>query len=156
MRHLFLHQPVYISENLYVIDLALSKISILVFYLRIFPHEWFRYTAFGTIAMITTSTIIIFLMTVFSCHPIAYFWDRDLGGKCLDVNALAYANSGMSIVQDLIIVALPIPVLFGLNMSTKKKIGVGLMFAVGSLYVSRISTSLVFLTLTKLAAVSYP
>jgi len=83
--------------------------------------------------MIATSTIIIFLMTVFSCHPVAYFWDRDLHGQCLDVNALAYANSGMSIAQDLIIIALPLPVLTKLNISTKKKVGVAIMFAVGSL-----------------------
>lgn len=83
--------------------------------------------------MIATSTIIIFLMTISSCHPVAYFWDRDLHGQCLDVNALAYANSGMSIAQDLIIIALPLPVLTKLNMSMKKKIGVGFMFAVGSL-----------------------
>jgi hypothetical protein len=72
-------------------------------------------------------------MTVFSCHPVAYFWDRDLHGQCLDVNALAYANSGMSIAQDLIIIALPLPVLTKLNMCMKKKIGVGFMFAIGSL-----------------------
>jgi hypothetical protein len=72
-------------------------------------------------------------MTVFSCHPVAYFWDRDLHGQCLDVNALAYANSGMSIAQDLIVIALPLPVLTKLNMSMKKKIGVVFMFAVGSL-----------------------
>ena len=83
--------------------------------------------------MITTSTITIFLMTVFSCHPVAYFWDRDLHGQCLDINALAYANSGMSIAQDLIVIALPLPVLTKLNMSMKKKIGVVFMFAVGSL-----------------------
>lgn len=86
--------------------------------------------------MIAISTIIIFLMTVFSCHPVAYFWDRDLHGQCLDVNALAYANSGMSIVQDLIIIALPLPALTRLNMSTKRKAGVGVMFALGSLYVA--------------------
>lgn len=127
------HLIVYISENLYVIDLALSKISIVVFYLRIFPDNWFRYAALVTIVMITISTTIIFLMTVFSCHPVAYFWDKNLRGKCIDINSLAYANSGMSIAQDLIIIALPIPILLKLNISTKKKIGVGFMLTIGSL-----------------------
>jgi hypothetical protein len=126
-------QLVYISENIYAVDLALSKIAISGFYLRIFPHKRFRYAAFGTIAMIPISTAIIFFATVFSCNPVAYFWDRDLHGTCLNVNALAYANSGMSIAQDLIIVALPLPVLHRLHMSLKKKIGVGIMLGVGSL-----------------------
>lgn len=51
----------------------------------------------------------------------------------MDLNRLAYANSAMSIIQDLLIVILPLPVLVKLNMGRKKKIGVGFMFAVGSL-----------------------
>ena len=117
-----------------MVDLALTKISVLVLYLRIFPNESFRYAASATIGMIALSTTIIFFMTVFSCHPVAFFWNRDIrGGTCLNINTLAYANSAMSIIQDLLIVALPLSVLAKLNMGTKKKIGVGFMFAIGSL-----------------------
>jgi hypothetical protein len=117
-----------------VITLASTKISVLLLYLRIFPQKLFRRAAFATIGMIILSATIIFFMTVFSCHPVAFFWNRDIrGGTCLNVNKLAYANSAMSIIQDLLIVALPLPVLAKLNMGRKKKIGVGFMFAVGSL-----------------------
>jgi hypothetical protein len=122
----------WISESVYVLDLGLTKISILVFYLRIFPHRIFRYAAFATIGMIMVSMMLIFFLTLFSCHPVSYFWDKDQHGRCLDVNALAYANSSMSIVQDLIITILPLPILANLNIGTKKKIGVSFMFAVGS------------------------
>jgi hypothetical protein len=118
---------------MYVVDVALSKVSILAFYLRIFPHTGFRYAAYGTIAMIAASTIIIFFITVFACDPVPYFWDKDLHGQCINLGALAYANGGLNIAQDLIIFALPLPVLTKLNMTTKRKIGVGFMFALGSL-----------------------
>lgn len=117
-----------------MVDLALTKISILALYLRIFPNDRFRYAAIATMGLIALSTTIIFFMTIFSCHPVAFFWNRDIRrGTCLNVNRLAYANSAMSIIQDLLIVALPLPVLVKLNMGRKKKIGVGFMFAVGSL-----------------------
>jgi hypothetical protein len=117
-----------------VITLASTKISVLLLYLRIFPHESFRRATFATIGMIALSTAIIFFMTVLSCHPVAFFWNRDIrGGTCINVNKLAYANSAMSIIQDLLIVALPLPVIVKLNMGRKKKIGVCFMFAVGSL-----------------------
>lgn len=117
-----------------MVDLALSKISILALYLRLFPHRSVRYAASATIVLIVLSTTILFFMTVFSCHPVGFFWNRDIrGGKCLDVNKLAYANSAMSIIQDLIIVAIPLPILAKLNMGMKKKIGVGVMFTLGSL-----------------------
>jgi hypothetical protein len=130
---MFSNKLVFIAENVYVWNLTITKLSLLVFYVRIFPYSWFRWASFATIALIGVSTTIISFMTIFSCHPVPYFWDRDLRGTCLNVNALAYANSGMSIAQDLIIVLLPIPVLSKLNMGVKKKIGVGLMFAIGSL-----------------------
>ena len=124
----------YIAESFYVVTLASTKISVLLLYLRIFPHQSVRYAAIATIGMIAISTTIIFFMTVFSCHPVTFFWNRDIrGGTCINVNKLAYANSAMSIIQDLLIVALPLPVLAKLNMGRKKKIGVGFMFAVGSL-----------------------
>jgi hypothetical protein len=88
----------------------------------------------ATIGLITLSTTIIFFMTIFSCHPVVFFWNKDIQrGTCLNVNTLAYANSAMSIFQDLLIILLPLPVLVKLNMGRKKKIGVGFMFAVGSL-----------------------
>jgi hypothetical protein len=125
---------VYVAESFYVVTLASTKISVLLLYLRIFPHEPFRYAASATIGMIALSTVVIFFMTVFSCHPVAFFWNRDIGGgTCININKLAYANSAMSIIQDLLIVALPLPVLVKLNMGKKKKIGVGFMFTVGSL-----------------------
>lgn len=117
-----------------MVDLAVTKISILALYLRLFPYKSVRYAALATIGLIALSTAILFFMTVFSCHPVSFFWNKDIrGGKCLNVNKLAYANSAMSIIQDLIIVAIPLPVLAKLNMGMKKKIGVGVMFTLGSL-----------------------
>jgi hypothetical protein len=49
------------------------------------------------------------------------------------VDALAYANSAMSMAQDIIIVVLPIPVVLNLNIVQHKKIGVAFMFALGGL-----------------------
>lgn len=66
----------------------------------------------------------------------AYFWDKDIkGGTCRDLNAISYANTSMSIIQDLLIITLPIPIVVKMNMDWKKKIGVAFMFALGGLYV---------------------
>jgi hypothetical protein len=42
------------------------------------------------------------------------------GGTCLDVNKLAYANGTMSMIQDVIVVLLPLPVVTKLNMSLQR------------------------------------
>jgi len=123
----------YIAENMYVWILASTKISILFFYLRVFPHEPMRFAFWGTMGLTTISTVTISLLTIFQCHPVSYFWNRDIhSGRCVDLNALAYANAAMSIIEDVLIVVLPIPIVAKLKMSLNKKLGIGLMFAIGS------------------------
>ena len=103
-------------------------------YLRIFPHNKLRYGAIAIISLIALSTTIILFTTIFSCHPVAFFWNKDIRrGTCLNINILAYANSAMSIIQDLLIITLPLPVIMKMKMEKKKKIGVGFMFAIGGL-----------------------
>ncbi|KAH7330522.1 hypothetical protein BKA65DRAFT_597565 [Rhexocercosporidium sp. MPI-PUGE-AT-0058] len=122
----------YIGENIYVAVLGLIKISILAFYLRIFQLQVpFRVAVYVTIVFIVLGTVTISLLTIFQCQPVAYFWDKDLHGTCLDLNALAYANSGLSIMQDFLIIGLPIRVVWKMNLDRKKKLSVAFMFALG-------------------------
>ncbi|KAH8784505.1 hypothetical protein F5882DRAFT_497558 [Hyaloscypha sp. PMI_1271] len=125
----------YIAENAYVISITLTKISVLFLYLRLFEHSpSFRYTAYGTIFFIALITVVLSSLTIFACEPVSFFWNRDIrGGRCLDIKAVAYAISAVGIVQDLVIVALPLPVLVKLQMSTRKKIGIGFMLILGGM-----------------------
>jgi hypothetical protein len=135
----------YISWSTYVIVLGLIKISLIMFYLQIFVERKFRIACYIILAYIAISTLAIFLATIFSCLPVKAFWNRDINGRCLDINALAYANSGSAIAQDIIILILPLSVIRKLQMKRYRKIAVGLMFSVGTLYVvppARLSHSL--------------
>jgi hypothetical protein len=132
------NNPVYIAANAYVVAITLAKISILFLYLRLFEHHpSFRLAAHITIFSTAVATLVLSFVTIFSCYPVAYFWDRDIkGGRCLNIQNVAYAVGALSIVEDLVIVALPFPVLVRLQMSTSKKVGIGVMFVLGGLYVS--------------------
>ncbi|KAJ4410796.1 hypothetical protein N0V91_001724 [Didymella pomorum] len=123
---------IYVCWNLYVITLGLVKISLVVFYLQVFEDRRFRIVCWAVIGFITLSTIIIQFLTIFACTPIQSFWDRDIKGKCLDVGAIGFANSALAITQDLIILIMPMPGLWGLQMKRWRKIAVAFMFAVGA------------------------
>lgn len=142
-------RTVYVAEIIYVVALALTKASILSMYLRIFwafpPFQVACYLALGFILL---PSAVITLVTIFSCRPVAYFWDRDVRvalaaasastgaaalPTCVDVGALAYANSGFAVAQDVVLIALPVGMLWRLNMSRRRKALVAVMFAVGSL-----------------------
>lgn len=125
----------YISEIIYVVVLALIKVSIVTMYLRIFwAYRPFYIACYVVLTFILLSSSIITILTILSCQPVEFFWNRDIaGGSCLDITALAYANSGLAVLHDLIIIILPIFMLWNLQMSRKKKVFIGVMFALGGI-----------------------
>lgn len=52
---------------------------------------------------------------------------------CLDLNALGYSSAGINILQDIVILIIPIPWLINLNCSRRKKIQILAMFGLGVL-----------------------
>ena len=115
--------PVYVSESLYLMTLTITKMSILLFYLRIFPRQGFRIATYLILVFVALSGIVVLFLQIFQCRPIAYNWDRSIkGGKCLDVNALTYSHAGMTILQDFAILVLPIPELIRLKMEKRQKL----------------------------------
>ncbi|KAH8677926.1 hypothetical protein BX600DRAFT_479436 [Xylariales sp. PMI_506] len=125
----------FIDESFYLAVLALCKVAILCFYLRIFPQKDFRKLVYGTIGLISVSTTVLIFLQIFQCTPINYNWEGWKGGfgsyKCLDVNSLSYAAAGISIGQDLLVLSLPLPLLIGLNTSWRRRAGIILMFSLG-------------------------
>ncbi len=86
-------------------------------------------------AFCAASGIAFAIVTVFQCHPIIYVWKKDLKGKCVNYNSVAWANAAVNILQDVIIIVLPMNELRHLQLNTRKKIGMYAMFGVGSLLV---------------------
>ncbi|POS73388.1 CFEM domain-containing protein [Diaporthe helianthi] len=125
----------YISEIVYVVVLALIKVSIVTMYLRIFwAYRPFYIACYFVLTFILLSSSIITVLTILSCRPVQFFWDRDIaGGSCLDITAIAYANSGLAVLHDVTIILLPMFMLWSLQMTRKKKFFIGVMFALGGI-----------------------
>ncbi|KAF1994515.1 hypothetical protein P154DRAFT_585650 [Amniculicola lignicola CBS 123094] len=121
----------YVAWTSYVAVLGLLKVALLLFYLQIFPSRGFSITAYVIMSLVIASSSTIFFLTIFACNPVKAFWDRDIKGKCMDINLIAYANSVNAIVQDVVILILPLPWVFKLNMQRWRKIAVTFMFSVG-------------------------
>lgn len=124
---------VYLCEVFYIITIALIKYSILFFYLRIFPKKSFRLSCWLLMAFCTASAVAFVIVTIFQCRPISYVWKKELRGKCLNYNAAAWANATINIVQDILILVVPISEVRHLQLTKKKKIGMYAMFSVGGL-----------------------
>lgn len=62
-------------------------------------------------------------------------FDKSVPAKCVNLNAAAYANAAVGILQDVIILLLPLPEIVHLTMTARKKVLLVLMFSVGTVAV---------------------
>lgn len=126
----------YHMEYEYFLNLALLKMSLLFFYLKIFPNKGVRVLLWATIGYNAIWGIAFILLSIFQCRPISYYWtnwDGEHAGSCLDANSLGWANAITSIVLDIWMLAIPLFQLRSLQLHLKKKIGVAIMFSTGTL-----------------------
>jgi len=125
----------YVDESFYLFCLSLTKVSMIFFYLRVFPNRGFRYAAFATMAFVIVPTVVLIFAQIFQCSPIHFVWDgwadRSQADHCININALAYTAASFSIAQELALLVLPLPLLIKLNMGLKQKAGIIFMFSLG-------------------------
>ncbi|KAH6669719.1 CFEM domain-containing protein [Plectosphaerella plurivora] len=125
----------YVQEILYFSQIAFLKTSILLFYKRIFGHTQINMFIVGTLAFNALYGLVFVFLAAFQCRPISYYWtnwDHEHTGTCLNINAIAWANAAVSIALDLWMLALPLSQIRSLNLHWKKKVGVAMMFCVGT------------------------
>lgn len=126
----------FINTSLYYVEVALIKLSMLFFYMRIFPSRPTRYVLWGTITVTALWGFTYAITTIFLCQPVSYSWegwDGTHSGKCINIGAVAVSNAVIGIALDFWMLAIPLREIRQLKMHWKKKIGVGLMFGVGIL-----------------------
>lgn len=128
-------QFTWLTEIFYFIAVALTKISFLYFCLRIFPRQQMRRAILILIGIVAAQGIAFTLTCIFNCLPVSFIWENWDGqhtGKCINFHVFAWAHAGINIVLDVITIAIPIPELLRLSLSTKKKIYIIMMFCVGT------------------------
>ena len=113
----------------------MTKVAILILYLRIGVQRAFRRLVWACIAVVTDTAIASVTASIFQCTPVRKAWYSDIDGSCIDVNALFFANAGLDIFQDAFIYILPMRMLYQLQVPRRQKIALILVFAVGGFVV---------------------
>ena len=68
----------------YTVCLPTIKISILLFYHRVFPIRRFTILLYAAGTFITLWFLSALLVAIFQCTPIHSFWDKLVQGKCIN------------------------------------------------------------------------
>ncbi|PWY77000.1 hypothetical protein BO70DRAFT_295136 [Aspergillus heteromorphus CBS 117.55] len=116
----------------YVWTVPLIKLSVLLFYRRIFGMNKAMWTCVGlTIGYCVSCTIAFFVC----CRPVSYYWtqyaDPD-GEKCVfNMYPFYLGNAAASVTTDVLILLVPIPIVWKLHMRTTQKLLVCSIFMLG-------------------------
>ncbi|KAF4634024.1 hypothetical protein G7Y89_g4084 [Cudoniella acicularis] len=122
------------SSILFFVAIAITKISILFFYLRIFWCD--KKVVLGCnvgFTLIFLWLIANFLLAFLNCRPVEYYWDKTIPGGTCPISTLTvdFSTTGSNIFTDIFIMALPIPALIKLKIGRNQKIGISLTFLLG-------------------------
>ena len=125
----------YLSIPFYNLAISCTKFSILLQYLRIFPHGMFRIPCYTLMAVVGIYSCWTFFSAIFACWPVAYFWDPEAHpyGHCLNRFAVWFANAGINIVTDIATGVLPLPVLKNLELPQRQRVVLMIVFGLGAL-----------------------
>lgn len=127
-------KALYVCVILYNLSLTFVKISILLQYLRICITRISKRSCHVVLAFIIAYGITTFFTSVFTCRPVAYFWNSTIhGGTCVNKTRLYFANAAINIFTDLTLLFLPALILKHLLMPKSQKLVVTVILAFGGL-----------------------
>ncbi|KAK8129155.1 hypothetical protein PG999_001535 [Apiospora kogelbergensis] len=130
----------------YTSGAGLAKLSLLVYYHRLSSQSWFRGAVAATMVVVIGYSLGTSFSLTFGCNPIARSWDVTItDGACIDRDALHFITAILNIVTNLVIFALPIPMVIGWKMPCLQKTGLLVMFIIGGLTVASSAMRLVVL-----------
>ncbi|EKJ72351.1 hypothetical protein FPSE_07471 [Fusarium pseudograminearum CS3096] len=118
----------------YQIGISFFKIALLISYLRLLrgtDHKTYRNAIWVTIVLVFMSHLGCTLALVFSCSPVDKSWNPLKEGKCLPPGPSFTGYAVVTIVSDVVVAILPIPVLVKLEIKLAKKIGLIAIFTLG-------------------------
>ena len=112
------------------------KVSILLFYSKIFVTRSFQIAAYTVIAIVCIWCFQQVLAAVLICKPISLNWNFNQEGHCGNIMANCLAGAAINVVTDLVILVLPMPTIWRLNVPLKSKLSLSFIFGLGFLYVN--------------------
>ncbi|KAI1348230.1 hypothetical protein F5Y01DRAFT_317958 [Xylaria sp. FL0043] len=114
----------YIAIFFFDSSISLPKLSALLFYARIFHTSNRRFTINLWIvgALVSGWVVSALISTTFQCTPIEKAWNPMLNGTCINTFAWYLATASISVVVDFYILLLPVPEIWALKISVRRRI----------------------------------
>ncbi|KAF3032239.1 hypothetical protein E8E12_000770 [Didymella heteroderae] len=127
----------YIATILWGTEMLLLKYSILCLYLRIFPNVWLKRAVYTFMVFTACFTVPLIFTAAIRCNPVRAQWDLEAAktAKCLDWLIILKLTVVYEVIAEIVLFALPVPIVLKLQMATAKKIQLLIFFGLGLLII---------------------
>lgn len=114
----------YANTIFYDVVISLPKYSAVFFYVRLFPidSKVFRISVWVTNALITAHLFASILLLAFQCYPLKKGWQPATTGHCIDNFNWFLAILSMSVINDIVIMLIPLPIVWNLKTGRSRKL----------------------------------
>lgn len=109
------------------------KSSILLLYRRLFPGRRLKIILWCVGGFVVSYSIAQSLVEVFQCSPVNALWNPQVKGKCIDLDDELLVSSALNVSTDVLILVIPLPILWRLQISMERKVQLIGIFLLGGL-----------------------
>jgi hypothetical protein len=118
---------------LYQVTFTSIKATFLLQYRRSFPLPIVRRVCFFVLCFVVLWGVVAVIVSGFICVPLKRLWDPFTPGYCINELAFWYVSSVISLITDLIIFIIPLPLLRTLPIRRAQKAVLMVVFGLGFL-----------------------
>lgn len=125
-------QCLWATIPIYNLSLVLCKLAITMQYRRIFDTPLIRKICNCVVAFLAVYGCWTVIGSALMCIPVQFFWGVG-EGTCMDRLAFWFSNAALNIASDIFVLVLPMPLLRKLQVPTRQKIILMILFLFGTL-----------------------
>jgi hypothetical protein len=112
-----------------------SKLSVLLMYTALIPVRSMILWACGIGAFTVAWNLSNIFASFLICRPLARNWDLTIPGTCGSLSRFYFSMGIINIITDVALLVLPMPYMYQLRMSVRKKVLATTMLSVGIMWV---------------------
>lgn len=131
-------------QIIYVASAVAIKTSLILLYYRLFSLiRWFRWELALAWILVVLYFIVVVLVAILECKPVSYIWDKSIpGGTCINRYEFYRWNGVANLILDFMVLTLSMPVIWHLQLKSRQKVSLTVVFLLGLLYVFAILSHL--------------
>ncbi len=125
----------YVSIVMYGAAITAVKATFLLQYQRVFSVGGYVNRFLWAFIVVMAWSVASLLIAIFTCVPVASFWDQSVTGHCVPEHPWWEINSAGNVITDFAVFCLPLPTLWRLHLPRPQKIALLGLFSLGFLCV---------------------